>query len=423
MQIHWRAPRGAVLKNDVTADAVARLRSPDTIHDRCRNILQAVETGQSKHFDLQLEKLDAVARQVEAVTRRQYPDLNIPYHSRWRHFEAGAVDRKAQLDACIAHLDAAAQARACIDLTLISVLLDAGAGAQWTYHETDSGKTFVRSEGLGVASFHGFMQGTFSSRRDDPYRVDAEALKQINMADLVELFQVSTSNPLVGLEGRVQLLQRLGHSLSANPTVFGAEGRPGCLFDLLTHNGQVQQLPAASVLQALLDHLSAIWLTGNTLNAEPLGDCWRHPLAGGEGDSAGWVPFHKLSQWLTYSLLEPFQWAGITLTDLDGLTGLPEYRNGGLLLDMGVIVPRQADFFARQFTAADEAIIEWRALTVALIDRLAPRVRQQLQKTADEMPLACILEGGTWAAGREVARQLREGGGPPLNIASDGTVF
>jgi hypothetical protein len=219
------------------------------------------------------------------------------------------------------------------------------------------------------------------------------------------------------------LLQRLGQSLSANPAVFGAEGRPGCLFDLLTHNGQLRQLPAAGVLQALLEHFSAIWLTGNTLNAEPLGDCWRHPLAGGEGESAGWVPFHKLSQWLTYSLLEPFQWAGITLTDLDGLTGLPEYRNGGLLLDMGVIVPRQADFFARQFTAADEAIIEWRALTVALIDKLAPGVRQLLQKSADEMPLACILEGGTWAAGREVARQLREGGVPPLNIASDGTVF
>ncbi|GGO88478.1 hypothetical protein GCM10011348_44030 [Marinobacterium nitratireducens] len=409
--------------NNVTASAVACLRSPATIRERCSNILRAVEAGESGYFDLQLEKLDAVACQVEAVTRRQYPDLNIPYHSRWRHFEAGGVDRKAALDACLAHLDSAARARACIDLTLVSVLLDAGAGAQWRYREADSGKTFVRSEGLGVASFHGFMQGVFSSRRDDPYRVDAQALKRIQVADLAGLFQVSDANPLVGLEGRVQLLQRLGHCLSASPAVFGAGGRPGCLFDLLTRNGQLGQLPAACVLQALLEHLSPIWLTGNRLNDEALGDCWRHPLAGGEGESAGWVPFHKLSQWLTYSLLEPFQWAGIRLTDLDGLTGLPEYRNGGLLLDMGVIVPRQADFFARQYSAADEAIIEWRALTVALIDRLAPAVRQKLQMSADEMPLACILEGGTWAAGREVARQLREGGTPPLLIASDGTVF
>jgi len=39
------------------------------------------------------------------------------------------------------------------------------------------------------------------------------------------------------------------------------------------------------------------------------------------------MPFHKLSQWLTYSLLEPFEWAGVRIHRLDELTGLPEYRN------------------------------------------------------------------------------------------------
>ena len=146
-------------------------------------------------------------------------------------------------------------------------------------------------------------------------------------------------------------------------------------------------------------------------------------MAGGNGITAGWVPFHKLSQWLTYSLLEPFEWAGIELTNLDGLTGLPEYRNGGLLLDEGVIVPRDPAFAGRQFTAADEAIIEWRALTVALIDDIAPLVRTRLHVSAAQMPLACILEGGTWAAGRDIARTLRNNGTPPLNIMSDGTVF
>ena len=70
----------------------------------------------------------------------------------------------------------------------------------------------------------------------------------------------------------------------------------------------------------------------------PLGDCWRHPAAGAaDGLSRGWMPFHKLSQWLTYSLLEPFEWAGVQVDGLDALTGLPEYRNGGLLLDAGVL--------------------------------------------------------------------------------------
>ena len=45
------------------------------------------------------------------------------------------------------------------------------------------------------------------------------------------------------------------------------------------------------------------------------------------------MPLHKLSQWLAYSLIEPLQRAGIAVTDIDGLTGLAEYRNGGLFID------------------------------------------------------------------------------------------
>jgi hypothetical protein len=165
------------------------------------------------------------------------------------------------------------------------------------------------------------------------------------------------------------------------------------------------------------------------LQGVPLGDVWHHRWAGGESKSEGghgttddWVPFHKLSQWLSYSLIEPLMWAGVTVTDLDALTGLPEYRNGGLLLDGGVIVPRDARSLAQRWKPGDEFIVEWRALTVSLIDELAPLVRARLGKTAEQMPLACILEGGTWAAGREIARELRNGS-PPLTIDSDGTVF
>jgi hypothetical protein len=129
---------------------------------------------------------------------------------------------------------------------------------------------------------------------------------------------------------------------------------------------------------------------------------------------------------LTYSLLEPFEWAGVPVAGLDALTGLPEYRNGGLLLDAGVLQLRHPaqnpPVQGQQFSAGDECIVEWRALTVALLDELAPLVRQHLGLSAAQMPLACVLEGGTWAAGRVLAQRLR-GGLPPLNIVSDGTVF
>jgi hypothetical protein len=101
----------------------------------------------------------------------------------------------------------------------------------------------------------------------------------------------------------------------------------------------------------------------------------------GPGLTNGWMPFHKLSQWLTYSLLEPFEWAGVKVRQLDALTALPEYRNGGLLIDSGVLVPKDPASQARVWKAGDEFIVEWRALTVALLDELAPRVRKMLDRT------------------------------------------
>ena len=137
--------------------------------------------------------------------------------------------------------------------------------------------------------------------------------------------------------------------------------------------------------------------------------------------TSGLVPFHKLSQWLTYSLIEPLEEAGIMVTDLDGLTGLPEYRNGGLFLDTGVLHLRDPADAGRPHEVDSELVVEWRALTVALLDRIAPEIRSRLDLKV--FPLAKVLEGGTWSTGRRLARAARPGGAPPITVASDGTVF
>ena len=67
--------------------------------------------------------------------------------------------------------------------------------------------------------------------------------------------------------------------------------------------------------------------------------------------------------------------------------------------------------------------MEWRALTVALLDEIAPLVRGKLGLTAAQLPLAAVLEGGTWSAGRRIAKEKRADGGPPVRIISDGSVF
>src|SRR6185437_7588848 len=144
-----------------------------------------------------------------------------------------------------------------------------------------------------------------------------------------------------------------------------------------------------------------------------LGDCWRHPAIRRDDASDGVVPLHKLSQWLAYSLIEPLQDAGIEVVEVDGLTGLAEYRNGGLFVDMGVLRLTDPDAAARTHLVSDPLIVAWRAMTVALLDRMAPKVRALLGVTEADFPLARMLEGGSWAAGRRIAAERRPGGGPP----------
>ena len=173
----------------------------------------------------------------------------------------------------------------------------------------------------------------------------------------------------------------------------------------------------------LLAHLGSIWPGRLTLGGLALGDTWRHGAIKRADPTDGLVPFHKLSQWLAYSLIEPLQDAGIAVTEIDGLTGLAEYRNGGLLVDGAVLEPRDPAEAAKPNPVDSALVVEWRALTVALLDRIAPMVRGRLGVTEHDFPLARVLEGGTWAAGRRLAREKRADASPPIAVASDGTVF
>ena len=74
------------------------LRRTHTIRERAGELLALARQGRSEHFTVHDEALDEAAACVAEVTRQRYPDLRIPYHSRWRHFEAGGVDRRAWMD-------------------------------------------------------------------------------------------------------------------------------------------------------------------------------------------------------------------------------------------------------------------------------------------------------------------------------------
>ncbi|MEA3065521.1 MAG: hypothetical protein QOJ27_1973, partial [Sphingomonadales bacterium] len=209
------------------------------------------------------------------------------------------------------------------------------------------------------------------------------------------------------------------------PDLFGSADspRPGGLYDILAARADGGKLPAGAILELLLEALGPIWADRLAIDGVPLGDCWRHPAIRRDDASDGLVPLHKLSQWLAYSLIEPLEAAGIVVVEIVGLTGLAEYRNGGLFVDTGVLALADPAEVERTHKVADPLIVAWRAMTVALLDRMAPLVRERLGVAEEDFPLARMLEGGSWAAGRRIAAERRPGGGPPFTIISDGTVF
>ncbi|WP_431268618.1 DUF1688 family protein [Dankookia sp. P2] len=395
------------------------LLTPEAVRERSQELYALGLDNRLQGWTVQPEAMAATADLVAEVVRTNYPDLKVPFHARWRHF---LPDGAATLGG--EGREPAALLRARIDLAIVSVLLDAGAGMAWRYRDAATGRTYARSEGLAMASLALFAAGAFADDGVSP-RADAARLCAVTAAELGQGLQVRADNPLTGLEGRAALLRRLGATLAAAPEVFGQADtpRPSGLVDGLAGQLEGGALPARSILIALLQHLGPIWPGRETLAGVNLGDCWRHPGIRRADATTGLIPFHKLSQWLAYSLIEPLEFAGMRVTGIDALTGLPEYRNGGLFLDMGVIRPRDPAVFEAGHAPGDILVVEWRALTVALLDAVAPLVRARLGLSAADFPLACVLEGGTWWAGRRLAGERRADGGPPLRIISDGTVF
>lgn len=412
--------------NTYEQQAIAYLKTPVAIRERCDRLFSLACTDQLHYFRCDLSQLDKAANYVIEVMGDEYPNLNIPFHSRWRHFEVGNVPRIAELEENLAGLTPLEKAQTKFDLAIVSVLLDAGAGAYWQYQEQQTKMFFCRSEGLAVASFRMFCQGAFSSNPERPFQVDSQGLQALTLDKLAQGFQVSQENPLLGLEGRWELLQRLGKSLTNLPDLFGEENpRPGNLVNYLLSNNSFPYSPisASKVLGAILEGLGNIWPGRLAIAGVNLGDVWLHSALIGDNPTDGYVPFHKLSQWLTYSLLEPLQELGLEITGLDELTGLPEYRNGGLCLDLELLEIKDKAILQESHLPGSEVIVEWRSLTVILLDKIAATIRQKLHLSATELPLVKVLQGGTWTAGRRIAAQLRKGGVPPLQIESDGTVF
>ena len=108
---------------------------------------------------------------------------------------------------------------------------------------------------------------------------------------------------------------------------------------------------------------------------------------------------------------------GIHFAGTELLTGLPEYRNGGLLVDTGLLTLKEKDAkrglaqyrensmlkgqpnmeVVPLFATHDDVIVEWRAITVGYLDDLLVEVNGILRLSGpDKLSLAQMLEAGSW---------------------------
>ncbi|KAL7416831.1 DUF1688-domain-containing protein [Mrakia frigida] len=426
------------------------LRTLPAVRERCSKIYALAQKGELKYFDLHEDKLAEVVEFTGKIITRDFGTnySSIPPHSRWRHFCTpsnpdllGPLLASWQSDPSLTPLEIA---KRLLDLFVVSVLLDAGAGDLWKY-TAKSGEQVGRSEGLGVGSLEFFEKGGFSAIEGKKYEVNAAGLKALSVAKVGAALQVTDSNPMSGLEGRSQLLLNLAVALEASPEIFGTgpEARPGNMLDFLSSSPSFDQsVHVSSLWNIVMDGFGPVWPAARTkLDGVSLGDAW---VCEALGESRGAerteensiVPFHKLSQWLTYSLLEPIEKIlGWKIEGRDDQTGLPEYRNGGLLIDLGFLTLKTSAFTPADFATSSSpstiprievshgAVIEWRAVTVIALDKIAAALRVHLN--APDLTTAQVLESATWKGGREIAKALRgdKGSGPPLEIVSDGTVF
>lgn len=195
----------------------------------------------------------------------------------------------------------------------------------------------------------------------------------------------------------------------------------------------------------LMNGLAPIWPASRTaIDGVSLGDAWPcssmpqavpppsspsfSPFPNSQPPTAAWesiLPFHKLTQWLTYSLMQPMQsLLKIHFAGAEMLTGLPEYRNGGLFIDMGVLILKKddaerglqhyADYCRRKnvkaievapmFEPSDDVIVEWRGVTVGLLDRLLGEVNRALTRelNGSVLTLPQLLEAGSWKVSYDI---------------------
>ena len=128
------------------SDFADALLAPEAVRERCHEIFMMAEASKLEHFEVHLENLNDAVELVLEEIKVNYPNTNVPFHSRWRHFQFGHRDLWFELAECFSTVSSMENARRRFDLAIVSVLLDAGAGPDWQYNDKKTGILLIEHD-------------------------------------------------------------------------------------------------------------------------------------------------------------------------------------------------------------------------------------------------------------------------------------
>lgn len=403
------------------AAAVEHLHRLEVIRERAWMLLAAAERAASDHFVLSPEAIGTVALAM-AETIRAEPAADAtaaPESSRpalanlWQALRTRAPEALATLGDALAGGDPLARAKSGADLAVLHRVLAPG--------------------GLGdelADLVHSFAAGAWTAgSRGDPV-LDAPGIRRAMAGDGSIALPASVADLMTDAD-RAQRLEQLARGLEQHPERFGVEGRFGELLAHLATDSRPEREPAVpagaalpsgtigpglraqTVVDGLAPLLDPIVASTVRIGGRQVGDVWRHPLAWAEDRSRELVPFHALLLALTLDLVEPLQEAGRPLADLDQLP-IPATRDlASDVLRLGLVRTRHAAVARLRHPPGSDIVVELRALSVALADRLVDRLRAELGRTVHDLPVARLI--GPLS---QTALKWRERPGPGIAITA-----
>ncbi len=377
------------------------LFQPQEVRRKANWLLDLAAEGKLAHASVDLPKLGDALSIVLETTRETYPDFQIPPYGIWRAFEAGGVDRWGALAGARQFETAGDMLAAAADLTILGHFMKTRHPESWTYEDRMTGTTVTGAGAAALAAFHMFAAGSFSGEMTDPYRVDAETLIRLDLDELAYGLQWDLQDQKELLDKMQRHLKRFGEALALRPDLFseGSTTRPGLLATRLANESD-GVVSAGKLLDHLLEALAPVWDGGAASGDVCLGDSFAHSGMP-DAENAAIVPFHLAAQEMVYSLVEPFAWAGFEVSGLEALSAPSDEAHAALFTHSGVLILPEEDE-ALSEPAARDRMIEIRAVAAALADKLADMLRAELKVQPGQLPLTCILEGGTARAGERI---------------------